>query len=355
VTMARRSSREERLEKRRQVVETSSRKAAKTCAHGRPSTPKCSSEGFDSVLYTPHRQHAGVLTPWQTIRPGIRERHELLACDLILEGFGCKPSPRASVPGSIAADKPQEGTTSQLWLTGVFVDYVLCRFARKYTDTVFLPTSFAAVDLPNVFRAPRRGAGGKKHSANNAACASGRSTRRGSSGKEVHPLKPVDVLGRAMDSWREQAGQAVFLHNPGHNHWTLVRVVFPGTGRTAVLQLFEPMGKPAQRKSRANRAGVSRRNLPVGLFEWLDKEWPLKSHVKWSSIAESAMTERVQENAFDCGVACLLCAELAAQQGADSIAVGAGSPLDGVNQCLLTQFRASLERVTTALCRVSSG
>ena len=57
----------------------------------------------------------------------------------------------------MSIDLRAEGAdASDSWLTGVFIDYIFQRFAHRYEDTVFLPTSFAAVQLPQLYRASRK-------------------------------------------------------------------------------------------------------------------------------------------------------------------------------------------------------
>ena len=74
------------------------------------------------------------------------------------------------------------------------------------------------------------------------------------------------------------------------------------------LQLFEPMGKPS-----ARRIGLNYRSIPRGVINWLDICYPLSAKVSWQTVGVSAITTQQQFTTFDCGVACLLYAEKAAQ------------------------------------------
>ena len=90
------------------------------------------------------------------------------------------------------------------------------------------------------------------------------------------------------------------------------------------LQLFEPMGKPASRgqnsSSGASGAGVSLRYIPQEVLAWLDACWPCADDERlfdksttWRNLSRSAITIQHQLTGFDCGVACLLYAEMCGQ------------------------------------------
>jgi hypothetical protein len=89
------------------------------------------------------------------------------------------------------------------------------------------------------------------------------------------------------------------------------------------LELFEPMGKPL------NRRGVlSLRSIPRNIIKWLDTTFSITNYItgdssssnsnsmssndsshSWLSVGNSAITNQQQINSYDCGVACLLYAE----------------------------------------------
>jgi len=62
--------------------------------------------------------------------------------------------------------------------------------------------------------------------------------------------------------------------------------------------------------------GVSARALPRGIIAWLNLVYPVPNKGGWKANAKSAITEQQQFTGFDCGVACLLYAEKAAQRQA---------------------------------------
>ena len=88
------------------------------------------------------------------------------------------------------------------------------------------------------------------------------------------------------------------------------------------LHVFEPMGLPQSRKTKTSNSGmnggytmgsingVSSRNFPRRLLQWLESVWPMKEYEQsWGELAVSAIKRRQQLTGFDCGVACLLYAE----------------------------------------------
>jgi len=131
----------------------------------------------------------------------IRDKHLVMSIDLRAEG----------------ADE------SDSWLTGVFIDYIFQRFAHRYEDTVFLPTAFAAVQLPQLYRGIRRGS------------TNGPRSEQVSKVDQFRSFEMVDVLGRKISPgiWNRRrqssAGyrQILLLHNAGANHWTLIRIIPP--------------------------------------------------------------------------------------------------------------------------------
>jgi len=101
-------------------------------------------------------------------------------------------------------------------------------------------------------------------------------------------LQATDILGRVIDY--SQQRPVVFLANIANMHWNLLRVQhWP----LKELQLFEPLGKPANRNagkaggggsggsgtnSYRNSGGVSMRYIPQHIIHWLDTCWPLANH-----------------------------------------------------------------------------
>ena len=82
--------------------------------------------------------------------------------------------------------------------------------------------------------------------------------------------------------------------------------------------------------------GISARALPRAVIAWLDAVAPQPASGGWQACAVSAITEQQQFTGFDCGVACLLYAEKAAQRQAwqDIRAF--------TNQAEITEFRTTL-------------
>jgi hypothetical protein len=121
----------------------------------------------------------------------------------------------------------------------------------------------------------------------------------------------------------------IFLFNANGIHWNLIRVVRRGRPE---LQLFEPMGKPSSR-----HVGLSLRDLPPGLIRWLDLCIPMKQGGSWLASSASIITTRQQLNGDDCGVACLLYAEKAAQ-GRSSTEIASST-----SQEEITSYRSTLK------------
>lgn len=107
-----------------------------------------------------------------------------------------------------------------------------------------------------------------------------------------------------------------------------------------LLSVCPPLSKPLKRNG---GRGVSARALPRAVIAWLDQVAPLADGTGWLSHAMSAITEQQQFTGFDCGVACLLYAEKAAQQQAwqDIRAF--------TNQAEISQFRETLHEYFNAV------
>jgi hypothetical protein len=89
-------------------------------------------------------------------------------------------------------------------------------------------------------------------------------------------LSATDILGRVIDYRRQRP--VIFLAHIANMHWNLIRVQhWP----IKELQLFEPMGKPPARHSKAGNGsagGISMRYIPQHVVHWLDTCWPLRRH-----------------------------------------------------------------------------
>ena len=181
-------------------------------------------------------------------------------------------------PAALSSLLEFDATDNQSWLSGAFIDFVFGIFAKRYNSGIaFLPTAFAAHELKRV------GVG------------------------QLADLRITDVLGIAIDP--SVVRQLAFCFNVNDNHWTMIRVVIRPTKE---LSLFEPMGLPQSRKTKNPGAagnGVSTRNFPRRLLQWLESVWPTTSGLGWGEMAVSAIKKRQQLTGFDCGVACLLYAE----------------------------------------------
>ena len=165
----------------------------------------------------------------------------------------------------VASHEDEINETS--WLSSHMIDLVISQFARWYPDIDYLSNDFVLLALNPSTTSNFDGA--------------------------------TDILGRKLTYNRKRP--IVLLCNSGNIHWTLVRVNFTPTPE---LQLFEPMGKPA------NRTGqLSFRYIPRNIIRWLDTCCPLQGGKTWLSVTSSAITSRHQFTSFDCGVACLLYAE----------------------------------------------
>jgi hypothetical protein len=80
-----------------------------------------------------------------------------------------------------------------------------------------------------------------------------------------------------------------------------------------MVEVFEPYGRVGRGGGRAEEERMSRRNVPSDLIAWLDTACPLQAEGGWFERTFSAITRQQQETGFDCGVACLLYAELVAR------------------------------------------
>ena len=193
-------------------------------------------------------------------------------------------------PADLSSLLEFDANDDQSWLSGAFIDYILGIFAKKYKNVTYLPTVFAAHELKRA----------------------GAST--------LGDLNITDVLGVAVNP--SKVKRLVFCFNVNDNHWTMLHVVVGRKKRE--LHVFEPMGLPQSRKTKTsnnsvygggggsnnNNNGVSSRNFPRRLLQWLESVWPTNhGGVSWGELAVSAIKRRQQLTGFDCGVACLLYAE----------------------------------------------
>jgi len=92
--------------------------------------------------------------------------------------------------------------------------------------------------------------------------------------------------------------------------------------------------KPSSRSSGRPGGGLSNRDVPPGLARWLDCACPVVGG--WQARAVAAIPHRHQHTGFDCGIACLLYAEKAAQ-GMLRQDIAAGT-----DQASITEFRELL-------------
>ena len=183
-------------------------------------------------------------------------------------------------------------------MSGAFIDYILGIFAKRYKTVTYLPTVFAAHELKRA------------------------------DASTLGNLKITDVLGVAVNP--KKVKRLVFCFNVNDNHWTMLHVIVrPGSKE---LHVFDPMGLPQSRKTKTSNNhggggngggggggsshtmsannGVSSRNFPRRLLQWLESVWPTsKNEPSWGELAVSAIKRRQQLTGFDCGVACLLYAE----------------------------------------------
>ena len=200
-------------------------------------------------------------------------------------------------PADLSSLLEFDAQDDQSWLSGAFIDYIFGIFARKYKNVRYLPTVFAAHELKRAV-AP-----------------------------ELGRLRVTDVLGVSVNP--QKVKRLAFCFNVNDNHWTMLHVVVGGKKQKKELHVFEPMGLPQSRKTKtsnnnngypagtthgkvplSNNNGVSSRNFPRRLLQWLESVWPtLGEEQSWGELAISAIKRPQQLTGFDCGVACLLYAE----------------------------------------------
>ncbi len=155
------------------------------------------------------------------------------------------------------------------WLSSSFLDLVVSKFAKCYSNVKYLSVDFA---------------------------------RLAKNMTDIEQL--TDITGRALD-YKDLKSPIVFVFNSNNIHWNLIRVVrWP----RAELQLFEPMGMPHNR-----HGGLTYRSVPREIVHWLDKRCPLPQGKSWISAGHSAIVAPHQLTSYDCGVACLLYAEKCGQ------------------------------------------
>lgn len=153
------------------------------------------------------------------------------------------------------------------WLTSSFIDLVLTKFAKKYNSVRYLSVESVAFSLAN---------------------------KKG----DFRPTH--DILNNPIN-YKDKKTPIVLIFHAQNIHWNLLRVVrYP----SPELQLFEPMGMPMKRGG-----GLSYRNVPRQIVNWLDARCPLSGDRTWLSAGISAITKQQQLTSYDCGVACLLYAE----------------------------------------------
>lgn len=159
------------------------------------------------------------------------------------------------------------------WLTSSLIDLVISIFAKRYGENIqFMSVDFVVLSLSS-------------HSK-----------------MELHSI--TDITGKYLN-YDDPTKSFVFICNAQNIHWNLIRVI---RHPHPELQLFEPMGKPTNR-----RGGLNFRAVPKQVIEWLDHCCPLLGGKSWLSAGLSAITKQQQYTAFDCGVACLLYAEKCGQ------------------------------------------
>ena len=131
-------------------------------------------------------------------------------------------------------------------MSGAFIDYILGIFAKRYKGVTYLPTVFAAHELKRA----------------------GAST--------LGALRITDVLGVAVNP--KKVKRFCFCFNINDNHWTMLHVVVSKKKRE--LHVFEPMGLPQSRATKTENLrggavnnGVSSRNFPRRLLQWLESVW----------------------------------------------------------------------------------
>ena len=191
------------------------------------------------------------------------------------------------------------------WLSSSLIDLVISRFARAYKNTHFMSIDFVVLALSTLDRDDLEQA--------------------------------TDLAGKKVD-YSQSKMPIVFVCNANNIHWNLIRVI---RSPKPELQLFEPMGKPSNR-----HGGLSFRNVPRNVIQWLDICCPLGGGISWLNVGISAITTQQQFTPFDCGVACLLYAEKCGQdQSSEDINLH-------TTQHNITEYRKILQTFTkrVSLC-----
>lgn len=204
----------------------------------------------------------------------------------------------AHAAAMLMALDPSDGAGSNSWLSSVFIDVVLTKFARTYSDVHFMPCEFAKLELRSPVYTGKRtqtppiadvssSTATSSSSAGPAAACGGGSEKDGLVAKAAaaftNPNRQYkDILGRPIVYSERRS--VVFLTHVNNVHWNLLRVEHAPVPE---LQLFEPMGKPPPRRGHqaiggyGGEGGTTRargtgfRCIPKAVYEWLDEVWPL--------------------------------------------------------------------------------
>jgi hypothetical protein len=161
----------------------------------------------------------------------------------------------------------------QSWLSSSIIDIIMSTFAKEYNSSVFMSVDFAAISLSSHTRSDKD--------------------------------KILDIKGECLRKDALQQRPILLICNAQNIHWNLIRIVFKPHPE---IQLFEPIGKPTNR-----RQGLNFRAIPRQVIEWLDIWCTLPSGESWITLGKSVVTRQQQFTPYDCGVACLLYAEKCAQ------------------------------------------
>lgn len=132
--------------------------------------------------------------------------------------------------------------------------------------------------------------------------------------------------GYVAPQYRSTNKPIVLCWHERANHWLTI-VVHTGTAKR--IEVYEPFGKTARKQAHTDASrqqqtgievgsedalssystvGLSLRNVPLQLLQWLDAVCPLPDG-SWRGRSSSAITTRHQINGYDCGPAALLYAE----------------------------------------------
>ncbi|CAM9131639.1 unnamed protein product [Pylaiella littoralis] len=302
---------------------------------------------------------------------------EVLPEDKLGGGAACGVDDAAAAAAASMVGLCGEGDVvdAKNWLSSGFIDVVMAKFARTYTNVSFMPIDFAVLCLngwgasetaasgasaPGSAAQPPPsatsvGSGGESENGDRAGSSSG----GGSGGGMLNAADAAladermvfkDILGRPVVYSEKRP--VIFLTHVNNVHWNLLRVEH---NPVPELQLFEPMGKPPRRQGGSRyytqhqpqsgggggggggARGGGFRCIPKEVYRWLDDVWPLHSSREstggnggggsrrtkapsptppnegWASRAYSAITRQQQTTGFDCGVAALLYAEKCGQ------------------------------------------